>query len=375
MSKTILGVAAMCWAGVNVQAQTIAVTSPNGGQNWTLNTTQTIAWTASGLTADRTLSVVLRQNGVRVGDIATGLPPTSGSLSWTVGSYQGGQATPGSGYKILVRAGPALLDESDGAFTISNFQVVHVPTHDVPAGVPFKFPALVIYQAGMVPYDDKFEVTFGYKNSGSGPLPKNSEMPVKPNFRVLVDNREVNHGDLFIPAFPAEPGWGVPTFSACAITRQTMGPFDPSIYVGNELKVIINENKVNGMASSSQTYSLRTMALNYSYDIAINQVTLDWSSSLLTALVRLEGVFRANDEIELWDDKIIHLAGYDWWHITARAQPGQHLYTLSRKVDGLKGQNSHPVALRVSLKRSSDPALLHKDIDHRNNQYDRVFSR
>jgi hypothetical protein len=117
--RTSLGVAALCWLAVIAQAQSITVTSPNGGENWTVNTPRTITWISSGLAAGQTVDVVLRLNGVRLGDIAVGIPAATGSLAWTVGAYQGGQATPGPGYQVRVRNANAILDDSNGPFTIA----------------------------------------------------------------------------------------------------------------------------------------------------------------------------------------------------------------------------------------------------------------
>jgi hypothetical protein len=353
-------------------AQTITVTEPAAGETWHTGLTYLITWTKSG-TMPATVRIALR-NAAGTSEVRTiqDPAPNTGSYSWTIP-----KDIPDGSYKIRVKAKGTNIEGDSVTFTISSGPIqVPLRSSEISKGiVAFKFPALSIYQASMVAYPDAFEVNFGYKNSGTGDLPKNSDMPVKPTFRVLVDNRQVNQGNLVIPAFPAPPGWVMPTFFACEIKRQTSGSFDPTVFEGNQLTIYINENKVNGMASDTQTYSLRNMALLYGYDIGINDVTLDWNTGLLTVLVRLEGVFKANDEIHIEDRNIYHFPGYDWWHITAKAVPGQTLYTLSRKRDGLKGTNDHTVALIVWLERPSDPGLVLEDIDHRNNQYDRVFHR
>ena len=98
-------------------------------------------------------------------------------------------------------------------------------------------------------------------------------MPVKPDYRVLIDNREVARGSLIFPAFQAPPGWEVPSFFGYEIKYQTSELFDDSWTIGNLVTVKINENKVNGMASDSKSYNLKPMALNYSYDVMINGLT------------------------------------------------------------------------------------------------------
>jgi len=364
-SIVLLGLAAVA------SAQTITVTKPAAGETVAKGTGTTIMWTKTG-TMGANVRITLR-NAATLAEIQAIVDPApnTGSFGWQVPSN-----TPDGSYKIRVKVKNEAVSGDSGAFTIKSGPIVISPrVPATPAPIAFMFPALVIYQAGMVPYDDKFEVTFGYKNSGSGPLPKNSDMPVKPSFRVLVDNRQVNQGSLVIPAFPAPSGWEMPNFFACEINRQASGIWDPTIAIGNQLTIAINENKVNGMASDSQMCNLRTMALNYAPDLMISEVTLDWNTGVLTATIRLDGVYQANDEIRVWnrDDNI--LVGTDYWHMTAKAVPGQHVYTLSRKRDGLKGQNDHKVALRAFLYRNSDATPSWRDIDHRNNDYERVFHR
>jgi hypothetical protein len=100
------------------QSQTITVTSPNGGENWALGSTQNITWRSSGLTGN--VTILLFSGGDRVGVIQDNVPVTAGSFSWVVGSYQGGTAAPGTNYKIRVRKPQTeILDASDRPFTIS----------------------------------------------------------------------------------------------------------------------------------------------------------------------------------------------------------------------------------------------------------------
>ncbi len=95
----------------------ITVTSPNGGEVWKMGSTQTITWTSSGLTSQ--LKVILLKNGVRVGDIATGLAKTATSYSWTVGNYIGGTAADSNDFQIKVEETlTATSDTSDAVFTI-----------------------------------------------------------------------------------------------------------------------------------------------------------------------------------------------------------------------------------------------------------------
>lgn len=97
----------------------VRLNAPNGGESWSLGSSQTVSWTAHGLSGE--LKLVLWKDGVQVGRIVNGLAPTSGSYSWTVGENINGTAAPGTGYTIRVRLiGQGTVDESDMAFTITN---------------------------------------------------------------------------------------------------------------------------------------------------------------------------------------------------------------------------------------------------------------
>ncbi len=113
-------------------------------------------------------------------------------------------------------------------------------------------PALSISDVKLTADDDGFVITFSYKNSGTGPLPKSSEMPVKPDYRVLIDNREVARGNLIFPAFQAPARVGSPVVFWVRDQVSDEQVFDYNWTIGNLVTVKINENKVNGMASDSE---------------------------------------------------------------------------------------------------------------------------
>jgi hypothetical protein len=114
---TLLYVGALCCTAVVAQAQTITVASPAGGASWKKGSMHAIQWSSAGLSAGQTVSIILWLNGARLGDIALNVPATQGQYQWTVGSYQGGQSAPGSGYRIRVRTADVLGDSA--AFTIA----------------------------------------------------------------------------------------------------------------------------------------------------------------------------------------------------------------------------------------------------------------
>jgi hypothetical protein len=99
-------------------AAQLQVTSPNGGENWTLGSTQNITWEANGYAG--TVRLILFYKAAKVGQIAANIPASQGSYSWTVGQHQGGTAPAGSLYSIRLLAGDGSQEDySDGSFTIS----------------------------------------------------------------------------------------------------------------------------------------------------------------------------------------------------------------------------------------------------------------
>ena len=107
-------------------AQTITVTSPNGGENWPQGSSKPITWTSSGVTGN--VTIVLFKGGNRVGVIQDNVPVAQGTINWIVGKYQGGTAVPGTDYKIRVRKMQSdILDASNRDFTIGPPETVHAP--------------------------------------------------------------------------------------------------------------------------------------------------------------------------------------------------------------------------------------------------------
>jgi hypothetical protein len=98
---------------------TLGVTSPNGGEDWTINTTHNITWDATGLS--NPLYIILQQNGVNVALIQKNIDPSLGTYSWTVGDYRQGGVVANTNCKILLKHKDfAVKDKSDAVFTISN---------------------------------------------------------------------------------------------------------------------------------------------------------------------------------------------------------------------------------------------------------------
>lgn len=79
----------------------LRVTSPNGSESWRRGETHQITWTAAGVTEN--LVIELMQGPTLLGVIAAGIPPTLGTLTWTVGQLVDGTFRTGQNLKIRIR--------------------------------------------------------------------------------------------------------------------------------------------------------------------------------------------------------------------------------------------------------------------------------
>jgi Leucine-rich repeat (LRR) protein len=98
-------------------ASPMNLTLPNGGERWQIGTSQSITWTAGGVTHN--VKLVLFKNGVKIGNIVVDIPVGTGSYSWNAGSYIGGTATADIGYTVrIITMDGVYKDESDGPFEL-----------------------------------------------------------------------------------------------------------------------------------------------------------------------------------------------------------------------------------------------------------------
>jgi len=68
---------------------------------------------------------------------------------------------------------------------------------------------------------------------------------------------------------------------------------------GDTLTVMINENRVNGMASDSRSVNLRELALAHSYDLHVSSVSANWTDGTINVHVRIDGLLPTDKEILL----------------------------------------------------------------------------
>jgi Kre9/KNH-like N-terminal Ig-like domain len=356
-------------AGIG-SAQTITVTQPGAGVIWNIGGTYVIQWTPTGPTQPA-VKIMLWQGSTNVLDIVASTP-NNGSYSWTIPAA----VAPGS-YKVRVRAIGANTLGIGAAFNIAGASTGQPARMARPidsqeaAAFRMKFPALSISNITLSPNADGFVITFGYKNSGTGPLPKGSEVPVKPNFRLIIDDREVARGSLFIPESPAPPGWEVQTYQGCVLKYPPGPGFDFEWTIGNFVTVKINENEINGMKSDSKSLNLKQTALNYSYDARITGATLDWKTGILTMNIRVDGQIGPLHVLYTQNNPSSGYFGYFAKHIDL--VPGQNAYTITQNLGNFNFMHEYKCHLFVALKGRKEDFTDRRDIEHQNNQYTYSF--
>lgn len=98
----------------------IVINRPNGGERWEIGKNEAITWNSIGLV--NLVKITLWKDDVLVGLIANN-QPANGSYDWSVGTYVGGTAPIGTGYKIKIK------EKSTTTSDISNrsFEIISPP--------------------------------------------------------------------------------------------------------------------------------------------------------------------------------------------------------------------------------------------------------
>jgi len=362
MKKTLVVLLSCLGLGGLLFGQTITVTKPQAGETLDAGHGYVITWTKSGQ-MDQNVKIRLRQGNTLVKEISNSAPNT-GSFAWQMP----GDIAPGS-YTIRVRTLDNAVMGDSGVFTIKAAPKVMAPiTRD--RLLPLQFPRLEISNFELQPNAEGFVITFGYKNAGPGALPRASEMPVKPSYRVLIDNRELNKGSLFIPENPAPSGWEVKTFHGGTIKYPPGPGMDFTWAVGNIVTVHINENKAGGMASDSESYNLRQLTLRHSYDLVLMTPYLNWTAKTLVVDIRIDGVIESDKEFQLFN-----MASGCQFDTVVRFNPNQRQYAITRPMDCLAYRDAYTLDLRLVPRRVGTGTADLKDIDQRNNTFTKKYTR
>jgi hypothetical protein len=126
------GVSAEFTVAAGAGVVSLAIQTPNGGENWEYGSIQVISWTGSNIPVN--CHLYLLKNNQVLGLISdTGNGPNGGSWNWNVGNYLNGPASFGSGYKVRIETFDGQTsDSSDNPFTISSPPLVFHPVDRLP---------------------------------------------------------------------------------------------------------------------------------------------------------------------------------------------------------------------------------------------------
>jgi hypothetical protein len=383
MKKTIMVIFVFLVISCQAWAQKLAVTSPNGGETLVLGNTWPITWAAANVAVKVKLQLI-KPGGAIFGVIATNLVSTSSPYPWTVGQTASGSAPAGS-YKVRVIAlDGSEQDTCDALFTISEAatppdnppgaqQVQFHGKLEPAAALHFKFPRLEVSGIDLAPNAEGFGIIFSYKNVGEAPLPKASEVPLKPSYRVLIDGKETASGSLFIPAFAAQPGWEQEGYFGGWIVLPTLVNAEYSNWhIGSSITVHINENKVMGMESHTLTMPLKPIALKYKCDALINGVSLDWQTHVVTVSLRYLGQLQPLRQVSITcsdeDDVFVNPKDDFTFFQVVKLTEGQTSYSLSKKINFPASKQSIILFVKSYVAVSgSEQVTKVVDMDYRNN--------
>jgi hypothetical protein len=120
--KKIVFLLLMVFLSSTVFPASLRIITPNGNENWMLDSMQNIMWHAEGIHGN--VRLILLKDSTELGIIVRNVAVSSGTFSWKVSSFikNGKQenAVPGTGYKIRIESlSGNLKDDSDLPFTIT----------------------------------------------------------------------------------------------------------------------------------------------------------------------------------------------------------------------------------------------------------------
>jgi hypothetical protein len=104
-----------------VSISMLHITTPAGGETWTIGQTKTITWTHSNVSGN--LRLDLYRGGTapqnKIGTITGNTAVATGSYLWEVGKYLGGKALPETGYIIVIKSDTPNLVKTSGSFSLA----------------------------------------------------------------------------------------------------------------------------------------------------------------------------------------------------------------------------------------------------------------
>jgi len=153
MKRTWTAILLVILASVPALAASITVTAPASGASLEIGTVKPVTWTFSGLPATTKVRIVLWLSGSAQGTIVEDQAIGSngqGSYGWSVGTYTGGPAVAGPGYRVRVRTMDNAVSAFSEIFALSDKPgntgntTIHQPIKGIPQFGQTGHPCLVV---------------------------------------------------------------------------------------------------------------------------------------------------------------------------------------------------------------------------------------
>ncbi len=122
MKTRLLAVLLSFFVSSITYAQSITVTSPNGGEVWAGCTSKNITWTASGTSNNYTIDYST-DGGTNWTSVTSSLSTTSGSFTWTVPNINSSNCL----VRVKDSNTPSIVDQSNSSFTITAPLILTAP--------------------------------------------------------------------------------------------------------------------------------------------------------------------------------------------------------------------------------------------------------
>jgi len=104
----------------------------------------------------------------------------------------------------------------------------------------------------------------------------------------------------------------------------------------------------------------------------ITGATLDWNKGIMTISVRIDGQIGTLKLLFVQSRKT---KPYWFFEKIVNLVPGQHIYTITQKIDHLANEQDCNGELQLGLLASKNGLSDQRDIEHRNNIYPFSFHR
>ena len=233
MKKSILSIIISFFLFSALQAQSVTVTSPNGGEDWRLGSSKAITWESRGITGR--VNILLFRGGTRVGIVKSNLRISDGTYTWEhVGTLQDGtEVATGSDYLIKVRSlATDRADASDNPFAISPAAALGVRTATA-TPMAVRTSVRVRRPSGQVLYLGRtVEITWEHTNARAGQMANVSLVSYDEDCKVEESAHVKSIGETLVASgrmlWDINPAWSPTSRCVIRLSPKILGDFSPS---------------------------------------------------------------------------------------------------------------------------------------------------